>query len=150
MLSPLDNVGGETALRRQPKIAFDKVGYGTPVMVLVRLEARSKQSFVTFESAVAECPSVVSCHLLSGGEDYLITLRARDLSDFERIHCEELAELPGVTRMQSLFALREVISRAFPPSLRHRGINQRPSLLLYEGISTPGYDHSRCFLSIQR
>jgi Lrp/AsnC family transcriptional regulator, leucine-responsive regulatory protein len=101
----------------QPKIAFEKVGYGTLVMVLVRLEAQSQQSFSTFEGAVAECPSVVSCHLLSGGEDYLITLRARDLSDFERIHREELAGLPGVTRMQSLFALREVISHAAPLSL---------------------------------
>jgi Lrp/AsnC family transcriptional regulator, leucine-responsive regulatory protein len=59
----------------------------------------------------------MSCYLLSGGEDYLVTLRARGLADFERIHRSELSELPGAVRMQSLFALREVISPAAPLAL---------------------------------
>jgi DNA-binding Lrp family transcriptional regulator len=64
---------------------------------------------------------VVSCHLVSGGEDYLVTLRASGLADFERIHRTELAELPGVVRMQSLFALREVVNRPAPLSLSRTG-----------------------------
>jgi len=41
---------------------------------------------------------------------------ARDLADFERIHKEQLSRLPGVARLKSSFALREVTNRALPPS----------------------------------
>jgi DNA-binding Lrp family transcriptional regulator len=85
--------------------------------VLIQLERQSQQVLTDFESAVGRCPSVVACYLLSGGEDYLVILRTRDLADFERVHRTELSELPGVARMQSLFTLREVVSRPAPPAL---------------------------------
>ncbi|MDQ4419893.1 Lrp/AsnC family transcriptional regulator [Sphingobium sp. DEHP117] len=124
------NLSGPAAGRRQRQLQekglikgyhaeldFGRFGFGVLVMVLIQLERQSQETLAAFERAVALCPSVMSCHLLSGGEDYLITLRARDLPDFERIHRTELSELPGVVRMQSLFTLREVVSRAAPPAL---------------------------------
>ncbi len=99
------------------QLDFDRCGFGVLVIVLIQLERQSQETLTAFEHAIALCPSVISCHLLSGGEDYLITLRARDLPDFERIHRTELSELPGVVRMQSLFTLREVVSRPAPPAL---------------------------------
>ena len=66
---------------------------------------------------MAASPSVVSCHLLSGSEDYLVTLRTRDLADFARIHRDELSDLPGVVRMHSLFSLREIVDRPAPLAL---------------------------------
>lgn len=85
-------------------------------MVLVQLERQSSETITHFEEAVKISPSVASCHLLSGGEDYLLILLARDLQDFERIHRQELTKLPGVSRMQSLFGLREVVARRVPPA----------------------------------
>jgi Lrp/AsnC family leucine-responsive transcriptional regulator len=111
----LEERGLITGYRAQ--IDFQRFGFGTLVMVLIQLERQSRAVLHDFEDAVGRCPSVMSCHLLSGGEDYLITLRARDLADFERIHRAELSELPGVARMQSLFSLREVVSRPAPPAL---------------------------------
>jgi len=104
----------------QANIDFARFGFGAQVMVLIQLERQSRATMAAFEAAVGACPSVLSCHLLSGGEDYLVMLRARDLADFERIHRVELSELPGVTRMQSLFSLREVVSRPAPPALLNR------------------------------
>jgi DNA-binding Lrp family transcriptional regulator len=101
----------------QATIDFQLFGFGTLVMVLIQLERQSQQVLADFEKSVSQCPSVVGCYLLSGGEDYLVILRARDLADFERIHRTELSELPGVARMQSLFTLREVVSRPAPPAL---------------------------------
>lgn len=98
-------------------IDFERFGFGTLVMVLVQLERQSPHALEAFEVAVADCPSVLSCHLLSGNEDYLVALRVRDLADYERVHRTELSQLPGVARMQSHFSLREVASRAAPPSL---------------------------------
>jgi DNA-binding Lrp family transcriptional regulator len=105
----------------QARVDFDRLGLGTLVMVLIQLERQTAEVLDAFEDAIVRCPSVVSCHLVSGGEDYLVTLRASGLADFERIHRMELAELPGVVRMQSLFALREVVNRPAPPSLSRAG-----------------------------
>ncbi len=101
----------------EAKIDFDRFGLGTLVMVLIQLERQSQQIFAEFEAAVGECPSVVGCYLLSGREDYLIVIRTKDLPDFERVHRTELSELPGVAHMQSLFTLREVVSRPAPSGL---------------------------------
>lgn len=129
-LGEVANLSGPAAGRRQrlleqrgyirgyqAKLGFEKFGFGTLVMVLIQLEKQSTGTFVAFEDAVRLCPSIISCHLLSGSEDYLISLRTRNLQDFERIHREELSKLPGVSNMQSLFTLREVLDRAAPPSI---------------------------------
>ena len=57
---------------------------------------------------------------MSGDDDYLLTVLARDLADFERIHKEQLSRLPGVARLKSSFALREVASRPLPANLLTR------------------------------
>lgn len=99
------------------KLDLEQLGYGTTVLVLIQLERQSGAMLASFEAAIAQCPSVISCHLLSGGEDYVVILRARDLNDFERIHRAELSELPGVARMRSLFSLREIVPERIPPAL---------------------------------
>ncbi len=109
----------------EARIVFERFGFGTLVMVLIQLERQSQLVLSEFETAIGKCPSVVSCYLLSGGEDYLVILRTRDLPDFERVHRTELSELPGVARMQSLFTLREVVSRPAPPALLPRASQLR-------------------------
>jgi Lrp/AsnC family leucine-responsive transcriptional regulator len=104
----------------QAQIDFDRFGFGTLVIVLIQLTGQSRETLSAFEEAIVRCPSVMSCHLLSGHEDYLVTLRARDLADYERIHRVELSEIPGVARMQSLFSLREVVHRPAPQALFER------------------------------
>lgn len=102
-------------------VDLEQLGFGTTIIVLIQLKRQSREMLSAFEAAVAECPSVVNCHLLSGGEDYLVVVRARDLKDFEGVHRAELSELPGVARMQSLFSLREIVAQRVPPSLFTRG-----------------------------
>lgn len=99
------------------QLDLEQLGFGTTILVLIQLERQSSAMLTAFEAAIARCPSVVNCHLLSGGEDYVVMLRARDLRDFERIHRTELSELPGVVRMQSLFSLREIVGQRVPPAL---------------------------------
>ena len=86
------------------------------VIVQIGLKSQNEDLLKAFEEAVAAAPSVVSCHLMSGEDDYLVTVMARDLADFERIHKEQLSRLPGVARLKSSFALREVANRALPAS----------------------------------
>ena len=70
-----------------------------------------------FEAAVQQCDSVLRCWLMSGSDDYLLMLLVRDLPDFERVHKTQLSRLPHVARIQSSFALRDVVRRALPADL---------------------------------
>jgi DNA-binding Lrp family transcriptional regulator len=58
---------------------------------------------------------------MSGSDDYIAVVLARDIQDFERIHRTELSRLPRVSRIQSSFALRDVVNRSVPPIMFEQG-----------------------------
>ena len=91
------------------------VGLGITAFVEITLERQNDDALRAFEAALAGCPNVLACHLMSGSSDYLIQIVARDLSDFERLHANVLGHLPGVARIESKFALREAINRPLVP-----------------------------------
>jgi Lrp/AsnC family leucine-responsive transcriptional regulator len=93
---------------------LSRFNLGTTVLVRIALETQSDDALSKFESEVIKCPSVVRCFLMSGTDDYILIVMARDIEDFERIHRTELSRLPRVARVQSSFALREVVNRAVP------------------------------------
>lgn len=100
----------------QARISREALGVDMTVMVEITLKGQGQDLLEAFEKAVVAAPSIVACHLMSGEDDYLLTVMARDLADYERIHKEELSRLPGVARLVSSFALREVKSRPLPAS----------------------------------
>ena len=100
----------------QARIDRRALGLTMTVIVHVGLRSQNEDLLKSFEEAVASAPSVVSCHLMSGEDDYLVTVMARDLADFERIHKEQLSRLPGVARLKSSFVLRDVADKALPES----------------------------------
>lgn len=91
------------------------VGLGIDIFVEISLERQNDDALRAFETALADCPNVLSCHLMSGTSDYLVHIAARDLPDFERLHANVLGHLPGVARIESKFALRSVIDRPLAP-----------------------------------
>lgn len=97
-------------------LALERLGFATTVIVLIALDSQSEEALDAFETAVVDCPSVLRCFLMSGSDDYIIAVAARSIADFERVHRTELGRLPHVARIQSSFALREVINRAVPPA----------------------------------
>ena len=90
------------------------LGLVTTVLVTITLEKQSEDYLGAFEAAVARCPNVLSCHLMSGADDYHLQVVARDIADFERIHTQFLSRMPGVARIHSSFAMREVVHRSMP------------------------------------
>jgi DNA-binding Lrp family transcriptional regulator len=92
-------------------------GLTTTVVVQVMLKGQSQAELAEFEAAVQQCDSVLRCWLMSGSDDYLLMLLVRDLIDFERVHKHQLSRLPHVARIQSSFALRDVVRRALPADL---------------------------------
>jgi DNA-binding Lrp family transcriptional regulator len=79
------------------------------VIVQITLERQTDDHLKRFEDAVRRCPEVRECYLMTGIADYLLRVEARDAADYERIHKEALSRMPGVSRIQSSFAIRTVI-----------------------------------------
>lgn len=104
----------------QAVLSRKALGLTMTVFVQISLKEQTEKLLAAFEKAVVAAPSVVSCHMMSGEDDYILMVLARDLADFERIHKEELSRLPGVARLRSSFVLREVASRPMPTSCLDR------------------------------
>jgi DNA-binding Lrp family transcriptional regulator len=99
----------------QAVLDLGRFGLRTTVLVRIALESQSDQALKAFEAGVLNCPSVIRCFLMSGSDDYVAIVLARDIEDFERIHRTELSRLPRVARIQSSFAMRDVVNRTVPP-----------------------------------
>jgi Lrp/AsnC family transcriptional regulator, leucine-responsive regulatory protein len=112
-LQSLEAAGIITGYRAELDAA--SLGLGITAFVEITLEKQNDDALRAFEAGLAECPNVLSCHLMSGSSDYLIRIAARDLADFERLHANVLGHLPGVARIESKFALREAIDRPLVP-----------------------------------
>jgi len=84
---------------------------GKPMTVYIRitLERQSALVLAAFETAVRRCHDIVSCHLMAGQYDYMLVARVAGIDDYNRLHQNELSRLPGVTRLETSFALRDVM-----------------------------------------
>ena len=85
-----------------------KIGLQLDVFIEIRLTAQTEQSFAAFESAVHQIDEILECHLMSGEADYRLRVAARDVADYDDIHRNCLARLPGVAAMHSAFAIRAI------------------------------------------
>jgi Lrp/AsnC family leucine-responsive transcriptional regulator len=82
------------------------------VLVGAVLERSTPESFAAFEGAVANFSFILDCQCVAGDFDYFLKVRARDISDFNRLHREQLLTLPDVRQLRSFFVLKEVIDNA--------------------------------------
>lgn len=93
------------------RLSSDALGYRTTAIVHISLSGQFEKSLAEFEAAIRRCPNVLSCHLMSGEYDYILRIAVKDLQDYERIHKQWLSAMPHVTKINTSFALREVIDR---------------------------------------
>lgn len=100
------------AIRGYRAVIDDRL-LGKPISVYIRvtLERQSAPVLSAFEAAVRRCHDIVSCHLLAGQYDYILLARVAGIDDYGRLHQNELSRLPGVTRLETSFALRDVLKK---------------------------------------
>lgn len=91
------------------------VGLGLTVYVSITLASQAQDVLAAFETAVAEAPEIMECHLMTGQADYIVRIVASDVADLERLHAQVLTRLPGVARLNSAIALRSVVRRGALP-----------------------------------
>jgi len=85
------------------------LGRQMTAFIRVTLERQSAAVLGAFENAVRHVDGIASCHLMAGQYDYLLLARVADIDDYNRLHQNELSRLPGVTRIETSFALRDVL-----------------------------------------
>jgi DNA-binding Lrp family transcriptional regulator len=85
------------------------LGKRMTVYIRVSLERQSATVLSAFEAAVRQSKNIASCHLMAGHYDYMLVVRVAGIDDYGRLHQNELSRLPGVTRLETSFALRDVL-----------------------------------------
>jgi Lrp/AsnC family transcriptional regulator, leucine-responsive regulatory protein len=85
-----------------------KLGLGLSVFINISLKEQSKLALAEFEQRIAEHEEVMECYLMTGDSDYLIRVAVRDLPALEKFILEQLTPIPGIEKIRSSFALKQV------------------------------------------
>jgi Lrp/AsnC family transcriptional regulator, leucine-responsive regulatory protein len=85
-----------------------KLGLSVLAMVHVGMDSHDDKSARKFEEAIGLIPEVVWCHGMSGAEDFMLMVVARDLDHFSILIMEKLRKLPAVKSLRSSFSLKAV------------------------------------------
>jgi DNA-binding Lrp family transcriptional regulator len=95
------------------------LGLGLNVFISISLKEQSKDKLAEFERRIAEHDEVMECYLMTGDSDYLIRVALPDIAALERFILEQLTPIPGIEKIRSSFALKQVrYKTALPLSVR--------------------------------
>jgi DNA-binding Lrp family transcriptional regulator len=84
------------------------LGLGLNVFISISLKAQSREALAEFERRIAEHGEVMECYLMTGDSDYLIRVAVADIAALERFILNQLTPIPGVEKIRSSFALKQV------------------------------------------
>ena len=86
------------------------VGRGFEVTVHVELTLKDRDTVEAFEAGIASFEEVVECRRMFGVPDYVIRVAVSDPAAYEAFYMAKLAQLPGLARVNSQFAMKVVKS----------------------------------------
>ncbi len=84
------------------------LGIGLSVFISISLKEQAKSALADFETRIAEHEEVMECYLMTGDCDYLIRVAVKDIGALERFILEQLTPIPGIEKIRSSFALKQV------------------------------------------
>jgi Lrp/AsnC family leucine-responsive transcriptional regulator len=70
------------------------LGARLPAFVELQVDRTTPEEFAKFRCAVDALEEVIECHMVAGGVDYLIEIRAADMEAYRKFLGERLATLP--------------------------------------------------------
>lgn len=108
-------------LSYQARLDPKKIKQGHLFYVQVKLKDTTAQTLDDFNKAVQATPYILTCHMLSGGYDYLLKIRMADMAAFRDLLGDVIAALPGVLQTSTYPVMEEV---------------KDTQLLVIEGIDT--------------
>jgi DNA-binding Lrp family transcriptional regulator len=84
------------------------VGRAFEVVVHVDLALKDRKTVEAFERRVVELDDVVECRRMFGLPDYVLRVAVADAAAYEAFYISELAELPGLARVNSQITMKSV------------------------------------------
>lgn len=84
------------------------LGLGLNVFISISLKTQSKEALASFEHSIALHDEVMECYLMTGDSDYLIRVAVADMAALEKFIVEQLTPIPGIEKIRSSFALKQV------------------------------------------
>ena len=95
------------------------LGLGLSVFISISLRSQNKEALSEFERRIVEHDEVMECYLMTGDSDYLIRVAVADIGALEKFILEQLTPIPGIEKIRSSFALKQVrYKTALPLPLR--------------------------------
>ncbi len=100
------------------------IGLGVNAFISVELHSAAMPALTKFETEVKKLPEVIEAYVLTGDWDYMLHVVSADLDAFEAFLRNHLSQIPGVARLRSSFALREVTRTTALPLALVRDANE--------------------------
>jgi Lrp/AsnC family transcriptional regulator, leucine-responsive regulatory protein len=97
------------------------LGLGLNVFIAISLKEQARERLAEFERRIAEHDEVMECYLMTGDSDYLIRVAVADIAALERFILNQLAPIPGIEKIRSSFALKQVRYKTALPLPAARG-----------------------------
>ncbi|MEO0542645.1 MAG: Lrp/AsnC ligand binding domain-containing protein [Pseudomonadota bacterium] len=103
----LEKLGVITGYRAE--LSARKLGLELVAFVEVKLADTREAALTDFNTAVRAIAEIETCHMIAGGFDYLIKVRARSISDYRRVLGEKLSGLPHVASTSTYVSMESVV-----------------------------------------
>lgn len=92
------------------------LGLDLLALISISMDRHTPERFENFERAVAACPEVLECFLITGQTaDYVLKVIVRDMNAFQQFLLGTLTRIEGVTGVHSSFVMRKVVDRSTLP-----------------------------------
>jgi Lrp/AsnC family leucine-responsive transcriptional regulator len=86
----------------------ERLGFDLLVFVEVLLDKTTPDVFDKFAAAVRRAPSILECHMVAGGFDYLIKARLPDMKSYRAFLGDVLLAMPGVRETRTYAVMEEI------------------------------------------
>ena len=98
----------ESGVIKGRAVLLDADALGLPVAVFahIRMRAHDEDTLEAFELAAQARAEIVECFSMSGEADFLLRVAAPSIADYEIFLKKVLLHLPGVSAVNSSFALK--------------------------------------------
>jgi DNA-binding Lrp family transcriptional regulator len=85
-----------------------RLGLTLNVFISISLKQQTRAALDVFEAKVSAREEVMECYLMTGDSDYLLRVAIADMAALEKFILEQLSPIPGVEKIRSSFALKQV------------------------------------------
>jgi Lrp/AsnC family transcriptional regulator len=86
----------------------DSIGLPITAFAQLKLKQHDELTLEAFERAIVDSPEIIECFSITGGSDYVCRIVVESVARYEIFLKKTLLHLPGVSEVNSQFALKRV------------------------------------------